>query len=49
MTSKRAFLQIVTVFTDFNDRKKGVYLNKVLFGVFLSQRSQWIMPSAKRK
>ena len=49
MTSKRAFLQKVTV-TKFNDRKKGFYLNKIIvFGVFLSQRPPWIIPSAKRK
>ena len=33
--------------TDFNDQKNGVYLNKIIvFGVFLSQRSPWILPSA---
>ena len=50
MTSKRAFLQKVFSVTEFIDRKEGVYLNKIIvFGVFLSQRSPWIMPSAKRK
>ena len=34
----------------YNGRKKGFYLNKIIvFGVFLSQRSPWIMPSAIRK
>ena len=34
--------------TDFNDRKKGVILNRIIvFDVFLSQRSPWIMPSPK--
>ena len=47
MTSKRAFLNS---FTKFNDRKRGFYLNKtIVLGVFLSQRSPWIIPSAKRK
>ena len=32
----------------FNDQKKEFYLNKlIVLGVFLSQRSSWIMPSAK--
>ena len=36
--------------TKFNDRIKGLYLNKIIvFGVFLSQRSPWMMPSTKRK
>ena len=50
MTSKRVFLQTVTVLLISTIEKKGVYLNKIIvFGVFLSQRSPWIMPSAKRK
>ena len=50
MTSKRAFLQTVTVVLISTTEKKGVYLNKkIVFGVFLSQRSLWIMPSVKRK
>ena len=49
MTSKRAFLQKVTVLLN-STTEKGVYLNKlIVFGVFMSQRSLWIMPSAKRK
>ena len=49
MTSKRAFLQKVTVLLN-STTEKGFYLNKVIvFGVFFSQRSPWIMPSAKRK
>ena len=36
--------------TKFNDRKNGFYLNKmIVFGVFLSQRSPWIMASSKQK
>ena len=36
--------------TNFNDQKEGFYLNKtIIVGVFLSQRSPWIIPSAKRK
>ena len=36
--------------TKFHDRKKGFYLNKeIVAGVFLSQRSPWIMPSIKQK
>ena len=50
MTSKRAFLHTVTVLLISTTKKKGVYLNKIIdFGVFLSQRSPWILPSAKRK
>ena len=34
--------------TKFNDRKNVFYLNKIIiFGVFLSQRSPWMMPSTK--
>ena len=50
MTSKRAFLQKVTVLLNSTTKKKGFYLKKInVFGVFLSQRSPWIMPSAKQK
>ena len=36
--------------TNFNDQKEGFYLNKtIVFGVFLSRRSPWIIPSTKRK
>ena len=51
MTSKRAFLKkINNGVTKVNDRKKGFYLNKIIvFGVFLSHRSPWIMPSSKQK
>ena len=34
--------------TKFNDQKNVFYLNKIIiFGVFLSQRSPWMMPSTK--
>ena len=50
MTSKRAFLQKVTVLLNSTTEKGGFYLNKIIyFGVFLSQRSPWIMTSAKQK
>ena len=50
MTLKRAFLQKVTVLLNSTTEKKGFYLNKYFFfGVFLSQRSPWIMPSTKQK
>ena len=49
MTSKRAFLQKVTVLLT-STTKKGFDLNKtIVFGVFLSQRSPCIIPSAERK
>ena len=50
MTSKRAFFSNSNSATDFNDQKKGVYLKEIIvFGVFLSQRSPWIMPSTKKQ
>ena len=49
MTLKRAFLHKVAVLLNSTTEKR-FYLNKIIvFGVFLSQRSPWIMPSAKRK
>ena len=50
MRSKRLSLQKSKGSTKFNDRKNGFYLNKIIvFGVFLSQHSPWIMSSAKCK
>ena len=50
MTLKQAFPQKVTVLLNSTTKKKGFNLNKlIVFGVFLSQRSPWIMPSTKQK
>ena len=53
MTSKRAFLQKVTVLLTSSAEKGFFYLYKTIvfrvFGVFLSQRSPWIMPNTKLK
>ena len=50
MTSKRAFLQKVTVLLTSSAEKGFFYLYKtIVFGVFLSQRSPWIMPNTKLK
>ena len=50
MTSKTSISSKSNGVAKFNDPKKGFYLMKIIvFGVFLSQRSPQIMPSAKRK
>ena len=50
MTLKRAFLQKVTLLLNSTTEKRGfTCINKLFFGVFLAQRSSWIMPSTKQK